>query len=134
MPSTRPRPGRPHHHRQLVDLEGLLRPGNIDVDHGPEIGIGARIVHEGVQTAEALDGLGQAGLGLRGFADVGGLPRHLGRIGATGYQTGCGFGQVIRLAGAEHDVGPGPEKAPGHGQADAPTGSGDDRRLALERR
>ena len=44
------------------------------------------------------------------------------------------IGQVIRLAGAEHDVGPGPEKAPGHGQADAPTGSGDDRRLALERR
>ena len=94
------RVGGPHQHGQLVDLEGLLGPGHVDVDHRPEIGVGAGVVHQDVQRAEAVDRLGHAGLGLFGVADVGRLPGHLGRIGAPGDQAGRGLGQVVGRAGA----------------------------------
>ena len=49
-----------------VDLEGLHPRAAVGVDHGAEVGVGGRVVHEHVDAAEALDGRAHERLALRG--------------------------------------------------------------------
>ena len=66
--------GRPDQHGQLVDLERLLGPHEVDVDHRAEVGVRPCVVDQDVDATESGHRVGDAGRGVLGVADMGGAP------------------------------------------------------------
>ena len=89
----------PHERPADVHLERLVVPGEVDVDRRAHIGVGGGVVDEDVQPAEAFDGGSHAGLGLVGFAGVGGVD------GDVAVDAGGRLLEGLLLAGREHHLG-----------------------------
>ena len=123
---------RPDQHRELVHLEGLLGPDHVDVDHRPEVRVGACVVDQDVDPAEAGHRLGHTRLGVFGVPDVAGYPGHALLRDTLCDQARGRRGQILGRTRADHDVRPGLEEAGGDAQADAAAAARDQRRLVLE--
>jgi len=116
----------PHEESPQVDLEGLVEARQVDVDGLAEVGIGGGVVHQDVETPEALEGGIDRGFRLLGLAGIGGddvdIPVDLRRC----------LLQLLLLARGEHHVGTGLGHGLGDGQPDPLRGTGDECGLAVE--
>ena len=112
-----------------VDLEDLAPLDEVDrverLHHvHPE-----RVVDEDVEAGERVDRAGDERRDLLGLDEVGG---HRQRPAAVGLDAGLDLGQVVGVAGRQHDGGALPGQRPGIGLPQPRTDPRHDRDLALE--
>ena len=112
-----------------VDLEDLAPLHEVDRVERLERVHAERVVDEHVEPAELVDGAGDERRDLLGVDEVG---RHRERPAAVGLDLGLHLGEVVGVAGRQHDGGALPGQRPGVGLPQPRADPGHDRDLALE--